>query len=84
MEKLSQNQVCDSKVKYSTQLAVEYHLKEDNKGLSQDYYQCPVCDNFHIMTIAKGVASKRGNKHQKKDDISFWNAKKNKNKRFKY
>lgn len=59
MPKFSKIKVCDSKIKYSTELAVQYVINETGTNLSQDYYLCGVCGNFHIFTIQKNVANKR-------------------------
>lgn len=53
MTKFSKIKVCDSKIKYSTELAVQYVINETGTNLSQDYYKCKVCGNFHIFTIQK-------------------------------
>jgi len=59
MTKFSKIKVCDSKIKYSTELAVQYVINETGTNLSQDYYKCKVCGNFHIFTIQKKSATKR-------------------------
>jgi len=50
---------CESKIKYTTEIAVQYILKESQKELCQTYYICDVCGNYHITTINKSVSIKR-------------------------
>ena len=38
MTKFSKIKVCDSKIKYSTEIAVQYVIEETGTNLSQDYY----------------------------------------------
>lgn len=47
------NQVtaCDGKQKHSTELAVQYHITENQKEGVEDYYKCHFCDNFHTFTL---------------------------------
>lgn len=59
MTKFSQIKVCDSKIKYSTEIAVQYVIAESKTNLSQDYYLCEMCNNYHIFTIQKKTANKR-------------------------
>lgn len=59
MTKLSEIKVCDSKIKYSTEIAVQYVIEETGTNLSQDYYKCRICGNFHIFTTQKKVSTKR-------------------------
>lgn len=63
---------CDGKHKYSTELAVQYHISENQKEGVEDYYTCHFCGNFHTFTLPGmkklsnkkffNAASKRDNK----------------------
>lgn len=42
---------CDGKMKHSTELAVKYHITENQKEGVEDYYYCDFCSNFHTFTL---------------------------------
>jgi hypothetical protein len=67
-------QVCDSKIKY-TLIAAQYVVSETGKGLSQDYYLCSVCNNYHIFTVNKKLHSNRELKTYYQDDKATHKAK---------
>jgi len=73
-------QICDSKKKY-TLLAAQFEVFDQEKGLSQSYYKCKVCKQYHVYTINKKVAEKRKNSMYKRDSKDVYLAKKFKKKR---
>jgi len=77
MANLTPQQVCDSKQKL-TLLSAQYIIQTGDKGLSQDYYICRVCGNYHITTVNKSVEKKRKNKILNKLDKATWYAMRNK------
>ena len=58
---LSKREICDSKVKH-TLLAAEYLVSQPDNGISQDYYLCDVCKQYHLTVKNKSVAKKRNDR----------------------
>jgi hypothetical protein len=57
-----EREVCDSKIKYKNIISVEYVLSSQGKSLTQDYYRCKICGDYHIFTLNKKVNKKREDK----------------------
>jgi hypothetical protein len=59
---MTKKEVCESKIRYKSVIAVEYVIDYEHKNCSQDYYKCEICNGYHIFTLNKRVSNKRDNK----------------------
>lgn len=80
MAKLTAEQVCESKKQHNL-LAIQYLMENTNKGLSQGYYKCPICDFYHFYSLNKKVISRRETKLFYKEDKETHMAKRHKKQR---
>jgi len=77
IEKLTAQQVCDSKTKH-TLISAEFSVNNGDKGLSQSFYLCKICNTYHVTTNNKSVEKKRKNKFLNKYDNETYKAIRNK------
>lgn len=61
-EHYNRRSACDGKMKHSTELAVQYHIHENDKAGVEDYYLCNYCENYHTFTIP-GMKKLSNKKH---------------------
>ncbi len=73
--------ICESKIKYENVIAAEYVIQTNHRERCQDYYQCEICNGYHIYTTNKKVSRKRAQKDENKHFKKFNNLRKNGRKR---
>lgn len=63
---MDKRDICNSKVRYISEMAVVEYLEFENKMNAQSYYKCKVCKGFHTFTINEKLNHKKRNQEIKK------------------